>query len=214
MHFEAAWLDDCFLPSTLSLQIKFLSDSLATEGNSDPVFGQPLIRKLFHLVTQDSCAVTGVTALDILIGQAKTNSDNFLSLVKGQSILDSFELMASPVLGQNVYTDLWAEKWADLYLLCHCRQGPCHERLEHWRKVMEKYRLPALQVLFSLQYKSCCIRRHAGLFPKTCLDYKTCHTIYSKTRLKYRTQQPSVDVTMTSSLLSSKMKRFKTRGQY
>ena len=68
----------------------------------------------------------------------------------------------------------------------------------------------ALQVLFPLQYKSCCIRRHARLFSKTCLDYKTCHTIYSKTRLKYRTQQPSVDVTMTSSLLSSKKKRFKT----
>ncbi len=70
-----------------------------------------------------------------------------------------------------------------------------------------------LSVLFPLQYKSCCIRRHAGLFSKTCLDYKTCHTIYSKTRLKYRTQQPSVDVTMTSSLLSSKKKRFKTRVQ-
>ena len=70
-----------------------------------------------------------------------------------------------------------------------------------------------LLLLFPLQYKSCCIRRHAGLFSKTCLDYKTCHTIYSKTRLKYRTQQPSVDVTMTSSLLSSKKKRFKTRVQ-
>ena len=58
-------------------------------------------------------------------------------------------------------------------------------------------------LLFPLQYKSCCIRRHAGLFSKTCLDYKTCHASYSKTRLKYRTQQPSVDVTMTSSLLSS-----------
>ena len=67
-------------------------------------------------------------------------------------------------------------------------------------------------LLFPLQYKSCCIRRHAGLFSKICLDYKTCHTIYSKTRLKYRTQQPS-NVTMTSSLLSSKKKRFKTRVQ-
>ena len=38
-------------------------------------------------------------------------------------------------------------------------------------------------------------------FKKKNLDYKTCHTIYSKTRLKYKTQQPSVDVTMTSSLL-------------
>ena len=140
------WL--LFWPSTLSLQMKFLSDSLATEGNGDPVFGQPLIRKLFHLVTQDSCAVTGVTALDILIAQAKTNTDNFLSLVKGQSILYFFELKASPALGQNVYTDLWAEKWAGLFLLCHCRQGPCHERLEHWRKVMESYRLPALQVAY------------------------------------------------------------------
>ena len=55
-------------------------------------------------------------------------------------------------------------------------------------------------LLFPLQYKSC-IRRHAELFSKTCLDYKTCLTIYSKTRLKYRTQQPSVDLTMTSSLL-------------
>ena len=70
-----------------------------------------------------------------------------------------------------------------------------------------------IYILFPLQYKSYCIRRHAGLFSKTCLDYKTCHTIYSKTRLKYRTQQPSVDVTMTSSLLSSKKKRFKTRVQ-
>ena len=68
-------------------------------------------------------------------------------------------------------------------------------------------------ILFPLQYKSCCIRRRAGLFSKTCLDYKTCHTNYSKTRLKYRTQQLSVDVTMTSSLLSSKKKRFKTRVQ-
>ena len=42
----------------------------------------------------------------------------------------------------------------------------------------------------------------------------TRHAIYSKTtRLKYRTQQPSVDVKMTSSLLSSKKKRFKTRVQ-
>ena len=69
------------------------------------------------------------------------------------------------------------------------------------------------QILFPLQYKSCCIRRHAGLFSKTCFDYKTCHTIYSKTRLKYRTQQPSVDVTMTSSLLSSNERWFKTRVQ-
>ena len=128
--------------------MKFLSDSLATEGNTDPVFGQPLIRKLFHLVTQDSCAVTGVTALEILIAQAKTNSDNVLSLMTGQSISESIELKVSPALGQNVYTDLWAEKWAGLYLLCHCRQGTCHERLEHWRKVMESYRLPALQVAY------------------------------------------------------------------
>ena len=53
------------------------------------------------------------------------------------------------------------------------------------------------QILFTLQYKSCCIRIHAKLFSKTCLDYKTCHTNYSKTRLEYRTQQPSVDITMT-----------------
>ena len=73
--------------------------------------------------------------------------------------------------------------------------------------------LSLFQILFPLQYKSCCIRRHARLFSKTCLYYKTCHTNYSKTRLKYRTQQPSVDVTMTSSLLSSNKKRFKTRVQ-
>ena len=139
--------------------MKFLSDSLATEGNADPFFGQPLIRKLFHLVTHDSCAVTGVTALEILIAQAKTNSDNVLSLMTGQSISESIELKVSPALGQNVYTDLWAEKWAGLYLLCHCRQGTCHERLEHWRKVMESYRLPALQVAYKKQHFISCPER-------------------------------------------------------
>ena len=122
--------------------MKFLSDSLAGEGNTDHVFGQPLIRRLFHLVTQDCCAVTGVTALDILIAQVKTNNDNLVSVMKGQSI----ELKMSPAIGLNVYTDLWEEKLASLYLLCHCRQGTCDERLKHWRKVMENNRLPALQV--------------------------------------------------------------------
>ena len=35
---------------------------------------------------------------------------------------------------------------------------------------------------------------------ETCLYYKTCHTILSKTRLEYRTHQLSIDVTMTSFL--------------
>ena len=43
-----------------------------------------------------------------------------------------------------------------------------------------------------------CIRRHAKLLSETCLYYKTYHTILSKTRLEYRTQQLSIDVTMTS----------------
>ena len=55
-----------------------------------------------------------------------------------------------------------------------------------------------IDILFPLQYKSCCIRRHARLFSNSFLDYKTCNTNYSKTRLEYRTQQPSLDVTMTS----------------
>ena len=46
---------------------------------------------------------------------------------------------------------------------------------------------------------------------ETCLYYKTCHTILSKTRLEYRTHQLSIDVTMTSFLLWSNKGRFKTR---
>ena len=56
-------------------------------------------------------------------------------------------------------------------------------------------------VLLRLQYMSHCIRRHAKLLSETCLYYKTCHTILSKTRLEYRTHQLSIDVTMTSFLL-------------
>ena len=84
-------------------------------------------------------------------------------------------------------------------LPCKCCDGPHGNRWWSWclaspdeKKCM--YSCP-------LQYKSHCIRRHAKLFSKACLDYKTCHTNYSKARLEYRTQQPSVDITMTSSLL-------------
>ena len=52
-------------------------------------------------------------------------------------------------------------------------------------------------------------------FLNKCLDYKTktCHTNYSKTRLEYRTQQPSIYVTMTSSLHWRQKKMFETRLQ-
>ena len=103
----------------------------------------------------------------------------------------------------------WAFSFFELFeFFSKCPKKPCYKTL-----ILLIGFSPGLKegLLFPLQYKSCCIRRHAGLFSKTCLDFKTCHTIYSKTRLKYRTQQPSVDVTMTSSLISG---FFKSRWNY
>ena len=42
---------------------------------------------------------------------------------------------------------------------------------------------------------------HAELLSETCLHYKTCHTILSKTRMGNRSHQLLIDVTMTSLLL-------------
>ena len=53
-----------------------------------------------------------------------------------------------------------------------------------------------IERLLSPLYKSCGIE----LFSKTCLFYRICQTIYLKTRLECRTQQPFVAVTLTSSL--------------
>ena len=83
------------------------------------------------------------------------------------------------------------------------------------KKVCKTYCGPILTLLYSFLSNTShvVLRDMPGFFFKKCLDYKPCHTNYSMTRLEYITQQPSVDVTMTSSLNWSKMKRFKTRLQ-
>ena len=84
----------------------------------------------------------------------------------------------------------------------------CPELATKWSLCWDQVESAVL--LLRLQYKS--HRRDTKLVSETCLNYKTCHAILSKTRLEYRTHQVCINVTMTSFLLwSNKKGRFKTR---